>query len=512
MKLAIIFLLSALTGFLSLSQEIIWIRILMYATGGIPQVFAYVLGFFLIGIAVGSWWSKRQIEDGININLISKLFFTSSIIFYISTAIISYFYSFFSGITICLLIILPTTFSGAIFPIITHFSAKSENTGQYTSWIYFFNIIGSVLGSGITGFYLLEYYSLTDIVLFLLISGLIVSASIKLFNFESKNYNYSLAISILALIIFYFNDNIFENYFEKIHFKHNYSEEVNYKHLNENRSGIISTLFDHDINCDIIYGGGVYDSCFNIKPDGPNAIDRIYAIVKLHKAPKKILIIGLSSGSWVRALSYSKNIEKIDVIEINHGYLDLIKQYSEHSKIFKDPRISIYIDDGRRWLTRSKEKYDFILMNTTFHWRSYISNLVSSEFLSIIKNHLKNDGVVYYNTTGSQDIIYTAANNFKHVTTYSNFVAASDSPIKIDSIFAENFASSFKNNGEDVLNGTIAIKRILNHPFNDVREKFISRKDLYEITDDNMAVEYKKPLKNIYNPELSWFKMLNRIF
>tara|TARA_B100000035_G_C20856387_1_gene489844 strand:+ start:267 stop:599 length:333 start_codon:yes stop_codon:yes gene_type:complete len=101
MKIAIIFLLSGLTGFLSLSQEIIWIRILMYATGGIPQVFAYVLGFFLIGIAVGSWWSKRQIEDGININLISKLFFTSSIIFYISTAIISYFYSFFSGITIC---------------------------------------------------------------------------------------------------------------------------------------------------------------------------------------------------------------------------------------------------------------------------------------------------------------------------------------------------------------------------------------------------------------------------
>ena len=46
MKLAIIFLLSAVTGFLSLSQEIIWIRILMYATGGIPQVFAYVLGFF----------------------------------------------------------------------------------------------------------------------------------------------------------------------------------------------------------------------------------------------------------------------------------------------------------------------------------------------------------------------------------------------------------------------------------------------------------------------------------
>ena len=55
----------------------------------------------------------------------------------------------------------------------------------------------------------------------------------------------------------------------------------------------------------------------------------------------------------------------MDVIEINHGYIDLIKHYSEHSKIFKDPRISIYIDDGRRWLTRSKEKYDFILILKT---------------------------------------------------------------------------------------------------------------------------------------------------
>ena len=64
MKLAIIFLLSALTGFLSLSQEIIWIRILMYATGGIPQVFAYVLGFFLIGIAVTHGGQKDKLKMG----------------------------------------------------------------------------------------------------------------------------------------------------------------------------------------------------------------------------------------------------------------------------------------------------------------------------------------------------------------------------------------------------------------------------------------------------------------
>ena len=234
--------------------------------------------------------------------------------------------------------------------------------------------------------------------------------------------------------------------------------------------------------------------------------------MSLHSAPKNILVIGLSSGSWVRALTYSNVFEKIDVVEINHGYLDLIKKYPEHSKIFTDPRVTIHIDDGRRWLYRSKNKYDLILMNTTFHWRSYISNLVSSDFLKIIKSHLNPGGVVYYNTTNSEDIIYTAATIFKHVVRYSSFVAASDSPFPVDRANSRLFASTFLNEGEQFLNDSKAIKKILNNPLTDISEQILLRKDLFKVTDDNMAVEYRNKIRYFFNPEMTWEKMIKRLF
>ena len=36
--------------------------------------------------------------------------------------------------------------------------------------------------------------------------------------------------------------------------------------------------------------------------------------------------------------------------------------------------------------------------------------------------------------------------------------------------------------------------------------------DLIEITDDNMAVEYKHKVKYYFNPEMSWEKMFKRLF
>ena len=36
--------------------------------------------------------------------------------------------------------------------------------------------------------------------------------------------------------------------------------------------------------------------------------------------------------------------------------------------------------------------------------------------------------------------------------------------------------------------------------------------DLIEITDDNMAVEYKHKVKHYFKPEMSWEKMFKRLF
>jgi spermidine synthase len=92
--------------------------------------------------------------------------------------------------------------------------------------------------------------------------------------------------------------------------------------------------------------------------------------------------------------------------------------------VLHNPRVEIVIDDGRRWLNRHPDKrFDLVVMNTTYHWRSQASNVLSREFLGLVKRHLKPGGVFFYNTTSSQAVIYTAAQEFQHIVRYWNFIA-----------------------------------------------------------------------------------------
>ena len=84
MRFISVLLLSSATGFLALAQEIIWVRILMYYTGGRPQVFAYVLGSYLAGIAIGSWWTRKLCNQKVGSILISRMLFFSSFVFYLT--------------------------------------------------------------------------------------------------------------------------------------------------------------------------------------------------------------------------------------------------------------------------------------------------------------------------------------------------------------------------------------------------------------------------------------------
>ncbi len=186
MRFISVLLLSTATGFLALAQEIIWVRILMYYTGGRPQVFAYVLGSYLAGIAIGSWWSRKLCNQKVGGILISRMLFLSSLVFYLTIGLISYYYTLFTGPVIYILVGIVTVFTGTIFPLLAHYGINTQRVGQHLSWIYLFNIIGATLGSGITGFYLMENYSITKIVFFVLTAGLILSFFISLLSQRPK--------------------------------------------------------------------------------------------------------------------------------------------------------------------------------------------------------------------------------------------------------------------------------------------------------------------------------------
>jgi spermidine synthase len=60
------------------------------------------------------------------------------------------------------------------------------------------------------------------------------------------------------------------------------------------------------------------------------------------------------------------------------------------------------------------------------------TNLLSTEYLELIRGHLKPGGVFFYNTTGSDEAQRTGALEFPYALRFISLMAVSDSPFALD--------------------------------------------------------------------------------
>jgi spermidine synthase len=212
-------------------------------------------------------------------------------------------------------------------------------------------------------------------------------------------------------------------------YKDKLAPDLAFRHVVETRSGVIAVTQDG-----VVYGGGVYDGRFNTDVlNDTNGLFRPLAISSFHPRPADVLMIGLASGSWAQIVVNNPAVRHLDIVEINPGYLTLIKQYPMVSSILSNPKVQITIDDGHRWLRRNPDKnFDMIVMNTTFSWRAHATNLLSLEFLNLARRHLNPGGVLFFNTTFSRAALLTGASAFPYSLRVFNFLAVSDAPISVD--------------------------------------------------------------------------------
>ena len=512
-RLLLVLLLSCMTGYISLSQEILWFRALSYTTGGSPDAFAYLLGFYLFGIAFGSLYAGKVCgkEKDYTVVYIAAMLFVSSVAFYLLLPMIGRLltvsrpfgmYAFYLSVAAVAFLM------GGIFPVLCHAGIRSGTTvGFSLSWIYFANIIGATAGPLLTGFVLLDYYSLEQNMLFLCLAALCLSGLIWISSRMSLPAKTLILLSIVLAMAGAAagHGSVYSHLMENLHLKNRSS---NYKYIMQNRSGIIAVLATKE--GDVMYGGGVYDGKFNTDPvHDTNIITRAYMIAALHPKPEEVLDIGLSTGSWARVIANLASVKRLTVVEINPAYLELLRRYPGHATLLNDPKVTFVIDDGRRWLNRNPDKkFDVIVMNTTFHWRDGATNLLSDEFLRLCKSHLKTGGVVYYNATGSKDVHFTAAQVFKYISLVNSFVAASDSPFNMSVEQKRNNLLGFRNSGKIFFSeDEPALQRVLEslslRDISDKADELHKGKGLWHITDDNMATEFK--IKNRwFEPKATW--------
>jgi len=510
---------AALSGFIALSYEIVWFRLLAFATQDTARAFASLLGTYLFGLALGS----RSIERYSSSSPRSP--YTARPLFWILTA--SSILSFAVGpasalimkvaspakdpgnvwplLFIILSILMAAALFGATFPMLAQLSIDPDReAGKALSRLYAANILGSTLGTIVVGFILMDHFSVSTISLLLLIVGLLVAFAIyeRTGLKATKLQPLTLIAVTVAIVTVVVSQPVLGTVYDRLLFKKQYPE-LHFQRIVEDRSGVIGVTPDG-----VVWGGGVYDGKFNVDLlHDDNFIIRPYALSALHPAPRHVLMIGLGSGSWAQILANLDQVEELTILEINPGYLQLIPNYPSVASVLHNPKVHVTIDDGRRWLLRNEHRtFDAVVMNTTFYWRNHASNLLSVEFLRIVRHHLNPGGVFLYNTTGSDDVMATGLSVFPYGLRIVNALAVSESPLVLDRSRWKAALLTYCIDGKHVIDANDPkqlkkLDQIVNIPedptgrvFESVENNDQLRRRLQNrriITDDNMGLEWR---------------------
>jgi spermidine synthase len=239
-----------------------------------------------------------------------------------------------------------------------------------------------------------------------------------------------------------------DRFFEKLQYRASYRSEPPFSHIVEGRSGVVTVS-----PSGMVYGTGVYDGVYNTDlADDRNAIHRAFLAYSLNPAPREALMIGLSSGSWAQILANDPAVKRLTIVEINPGYVGLLHDYPQVASLLTNRKVTIVIDDGRRWLAAHPDRrFDLIVSNTSFHWRAGVTNLLSVEFLGMIRDHMNPGAIFTYNTTFSNDVQKTGAAAFPYALRDDNFMIVSNRPIRIDAAAWRHTLESYRVEGHPVL-------------------------------------------------------------
>lgn len=447
------------TGFLAIGYEIAWFRVVGVLVKNSPYAFSSVLAIYLLGIALGSFGMTKYVQSTKAIKN-KNLFFTIQVFIslYVVIIFIGYYYlteysylkyftklsfrrvlhpdlfsisfkslehgllSFYALFDVFfwagVFVFIPTILMGASFPLISFLAlSDSSQEGKTVGTIYFFNILGNVLGGLLTGLLLLPYFGTERTVLLFSLIGMLFILFINQYAGKPFAFKKRIAVAVFCVI---FSVLFFPRGGALYKIMHS-SPGAGYKiFLDEGIDGVILTYQHQDRVITYINGlphGG--------RPGYAFYYEAIQAATHA-KDVNDVLVIGYGTGSFVDVVLKLDDAKSITIVELSHTLMKNLKKIPLFEEMLSDPRVKLIFDDGRRFLLQTKKKYDLIMMDPLRSSTSYSNNLYSHQFFELLKDHLKSGGIVLIWMDEDMVIPKTIISSFPYVKMYKIFSLASN--------------------------------------------------------------------------------------
>ena len=435
----------AVSGFVSLAGEVVWVRIFSPYLENSTYAFSLILFIFLLGIAAGGWAGRRVAARtsrgllGFGVCQIGAGICTATG-FILLFVFVQHYYEVLPemamlitrpsiipemSVSIAFILIPSTFFMGAGFPFIAQWAGSEfARLGERTGKLYAANTLGSILGALAGGFVLLPALGTRGglifiTVLYVLNGGVIIYLCRKSIAYRPRTV-WVLAILILALIAalrMIPDPGLFA---------------ITNAHKD---STVLAFREDPDVNVALMEKSvdGRHSLYINLRLVSGTALNltpwMVHLPMMLHKGlePKRILNIGLGVGhTFSVALAHYSDL-KIDAVELVPTVVDLFREFSPYGReMLKNERGRVIIADGRNYLLSAKEPYDIVLIDPTPPlYGTGAVNLYTADFFEIVKERLAPGGLLFLRIPNSADIrsvkllLRTAIEVFAHVSIWT---------------------------------------------------------------------------------------------
>ena len=121
-----------------------------------------------------------------------------------------------------------------------------------------------------------------------------------------------------------------------------------------------------------------------------------------HPRPENVLVIGGGDGGIIREVLKYSCVRKVDLVELDDKVIAFSKKHLKkvHRNAFGDPRLTITIADGRRFVEEHRGAFDVVIMDMTDP-SGPSRMLYTKEFFALVKRSFKNDNGVFVMHTES---------------------------------------------------------------------------------------------------------------
>ena len=394
--------LATLSGFISLSLQVLWIRMFAQVLHNSVYSYSAILAIFLVALAIGGAIARIAINHRLSpqwfvpalLTLTAALVAASPLMFHTLTDAGSYIggNQGFLGYLIAILkltaivIGIPTLVIGFLLPYlfklaeVEHFS-PGESVGRLVT----VNTLGAIIGSVVAGFILLEWFGLWQSIHLMALLYLIAGFLLTLRNWPDYRVVVAIPLAGFALLFTALD-----------------SRDLPVVKLSA--AGEQETLLDvwegSDATVAVIRRNGhlrtKLNNWYTLGSTGDMTTQQIqtHLPILLHPRPEHVFYLGLGTGITAgTAMNYP--VKEVTIAEIAPSAIRASQQYFGEftNGLFDDERVHVIAEDGRNVLRGTSDTYDLIISDLFIPWKAGTGTLYSVEHYRAATDRLKSGGM-----------------------------------------------------------------------------------------------------------------------